>query len=311
MNLIRKAQMAACSLLFFLPSFAEGDGYVRLIANSDTTTGFAGGNIWSETVEDPSTRDYLVSGKYILKTASEEVVEAKSLTFGVINGAKGTYHVYYPVTFKGEGGVVFANGLCHIRATDVYIGGKATFSSPATDPFIFHGGYRNKFLAFTNDVHATESSGILVYSAIEDGDKKNGPQPFALEFRGNAEDFLGSVVVTSQYISAENPLTAKFTLAGKATYFGGSVIVDNGAVFNAGVDTSVGSVTLKRGATLDLSAVSSFEVRDNLTIDDGAVINLKDGINLKFGSLTLKNGVDLDLSLVSGLDVRDFTLEEG
>ena len=279
--------------------------------NSNVETGFKGEKIWSKDVEEPSTCDYLVAGKYIFKTANKEVVDAKSLTFGVVNGAKGKYHVYYPVYFKGSGGVIFANGLCHIRASDVYIGGKATFSSPATDPFIFHGGYRDKFLAFTNDVHATESSGILVYSAIEDGDVEHGPQPFALEFRGNAEDFLGSVVVTSQYRSAENPVTAKFTLAGSATYFGGSVAVDRGAVFKAGVDTSVGSLTLESGAILDLSSVASFEVRNNLTIDEGSVIKLKNGIKLKVGSLTLKNGADFDLSSVSCLEVQDFSIAEG
>ncbi|MBR6587364.1 MAG: hypothetical protein IKK82_08075, partial [Kiritimatiellae bacterium] len=271
MNFSRKAQVAACSLLLLLPVFAEKDGYVRLIANSDATTGFAGDNIWSPAVENPSLYDYLVSGKYILKTASEEVVEAKSLTFGVINGAKGTYHVYYPVTFKGEGGVIFANGLCHIRATSVYIGGKATFSSPASDPFIFHGGYRNKFLAFTNDVHAADSSGILVYSAVADGDSSNGPQPFALEFRGNAEDFCGSIVVTSQYTSAGTPVTASFALSGKASYFGGSVTVGKDAVFKTTIATSVDALTLRQGALLKLKTSEKLTVRTSLKVEGDPV----------------------------------------
>ena len=277
MNLIRKAQMAACSLLFFLPSFAEDDGYVRLIANSDITAGFAGGNIWSETVKDPSTRDYLVSGKYILKTASEEIVEAKSLTFGVINGAKGTYHVYYPVTFKGEGGVVFANGLCHIRATTVYIKGKATFSSPASDPFIFHGGYRDKALVFSNDVHAAKSSGILVYSAVADGDSNNGPKPFTFDFRGNSEDFLGSVVVTSQYTSAGTPVTASFSLSGKASYFGGSVTVGKDAVFKTTIATSVDALTLRQGALLNLKAGEKLTVRTSLKVEGDPITITLDG----------------------------------
>lgn len=270
MNL-RKALMVASSLLFLLPAFAEGDGYVMLKASSSEKTGFAGENIWSETVEDPSTRDYIVSGKYILKTASEEIVEAKSLTFGVINGAKGTYHVYYPVTFKGEGGVVFANGLCHIRATTVYIKGKATFSSPASDPFIFHGGYRDKALVFSNDVHAAKSSGILVYSAVADGDSKNGPQPFAFDFRGNSEDFLGSVVVTSQYTSAGTPVTASFSLSGKASYFGGSVTVGKDAVFKTTIATSVDALTLRQGALLNLKAGEKLTVRTSLKVEGDPV----------------------------------------
>ena len=270
-NFSRKALMVACSLMLLLSAFAEGDGYVRLIANSDTTTGFAGENIWSETVEDPSTRDYLVSGKPVLKTASEEVVNAKSLTFGVIGGAKGTYFVYYPVSFMGSGGVIFANGLCHIRATSVYIGGKATFSSPASEPFIFHGGYRNKFLAFTNDVHAAESSGILVYSAVADGDSSNGPQPFALEFRGNAEDFCGSVVVTSQYTSAGTPVTASFVLSNKASYFGGSVTVERDAVFKPMIATSIDALTLRNGALLNLKAGEKLTVRTALKVEGGPV----------------------------------------
>lgn len=40
---------------------ALADGYVTLTAKNSIETGFAGA-AWSETVEDPSTRDYLAAG---------------------------------------------------------------------------------------------------------------------------------------------------------------------------------------------------------------------------------------------------------
>ena len=49
-----------------LPALADG-GYVTLIGGSNSSTGFAGAT-WSEEVENPSTRDYLVSGRPVFYT---------------------------------------------------------------------------------------------------------------------------------------------------------------------------------------------------------------------------------------------------
>ena len=262
----RKSTMAlfASVVLPSLAVFADG-GYVTLTENNSEKTGFAGAS-WSETVEDPSTRDYLVAGT-TLKTMTQENVGARSLTFGLVDDTAGTFFAYYSTMFSGSGGVVFANGLCHIRATDVNIGGKASFVSPAKKPFIFHGGYRDKTLSFTNDVHSPASAGILVYSAVADGDSKNGPQPFTFAFKGDASDYLGTVVVTSQYNSAGSPVKATFALDGSASYFGGSVTIMKDAMFYPRIATSVETLTLCDGASMKMNAGHKLTVRAALNIE--------------------------------------------
>ena len=294
----------------FIPffAFAEGDGYVRLKENVDSVsynTGFYTENIWDEEVVKPSDRNYLISDNKIFSTKSGEIVPSRSMTFGEVNVSKGIYRAYYGVTFENEG-VVFANGACWTHYKNAVINGNVSVVSPKEYPFIFYNdGYRQGHMEFTGKVSAENDCGIVVYST------KMYSEPFHIKFSGDISEYYGEIVVTSQYDSVGATIPVELHFAGSAKEFGGAVFVGAGAVFKAEVDSSVGSLVLKNGSTLDLSNVSSFEVRGNLTIDEGAVIKLKDGINLKFGSLTLKDGVDFDFSLVSGLEVGDFTLEEG
>ena len=312
MNLIRKAQMAACSLLFFLPSFAEDDGYVTLQADVSYKEGYGFVSAkWSKTVEDPSATDYLVTGGKIFSSAYKETsIPARSITFGEVGGGKGHYRAYYGVEYTGSGGLVFANGSCWTHLASTIIDGDVTVVSPKEKPFlIYSDGYRGGLLKFNGFLKAAEGCGVIVHSGFYSVNE--GKKPYNLEFAGDVSGYLGSMIVTARYDSVGAVIPMTLTLSDSAMYFGGSLSFDHGAVFKPIVATSVDSLLMKNGSTLDLSSVSSFEVRGNLTLDEGVAINLKDGINLKFGSLTLKNGVDLDLSLVSGLDVRDFTLEEG
>ena len=279
----------------FIPffAFAEDDGYVRLTKNNSYAEGegFATAT-WDREVEDPSAVDYLVAGFTFYTGYKEYIVPARSLTIGElgVDGAEGDYFAYYGTHYSGSGGLILAKGMLHVNATSPKIGGKITFTSPKSEPFIFYSGKNKKeTLTFTNDVHAASDCGIIVHS----GGYVQGKHPFELKFSGDACDFLGEVVVTSQYNSAGTLLTTTFTLADKATYFGGSIVADNGAVFKAEVNTSVGSIILKRGATLDLSAVSNFEVRDNLTLETGA---------------TLKTSVDCSLAVLNGLTVGKGTV---
>ena len=206
---------------------------------------------------------------YTYYTLSTELIPARSLTIGEQGGKSGDYFAYYGAHYSGSGGLILAKGTLHVNATSPKIGGKITFTSPKSDPFIFYSGKNKKeTLTFTNDVHAASDCGIIVHS----GGYVQGKHPFELKFSGDARDFLGEVVVTSQYDSAGAFLTAEFSLDGEAKNFGGSIIVKKDAVFNANVDTSVDSLSLERGATLNLSDVSSFEVRNNLIIDYSTII---------------------------------------
>ena len=302
--------LAALVLPFF--AFAEDDGYVTLQADVSYKegNGFVSA-IWSKTVEDPSATDYLVTGGKIFSSAYKETsIPARSITFGEVGGGKGHYRAYYGVEYTGSGGLVFANGSCWTHLASTIIDGDVTAVSPKANPLLMYSdGYRGGVLKFNGFLKAAEGCGVIVHSGFYSVGE--GIKPYNLEFAGDVSGYLGSMIVTARYDSVGAVIPMTLTLSDSATYFGGSLTFDHGAVFKPTVATSVDSLLMKNGSTLDLSSVSSFEVRGNLTIDEGAAINLKDGINLKFGSLTLKDGVDFDFSLVSGLEVGDFTLEEG
>jgi hypothetical protein len=314
MNL-RKTLMAASSLLFLLPAFAEDEGPVVLTESASYKEGFGFATAkWSKEVEYPSTTDYLVTNGKTFSSAHKEMsIPARTITFGEIGGGKGIYRAYYGVEYTGSGGLVFANGECwtHLAETIIDIPNAGlTIKSPKEKPFlIYSDGYRGGVLKFNGFLKGAEGCGVIVHSGFYN--ESEGIKPYRLEFTGDVSGYLGSMIVTSRYDLAGSVIPMTFTLSGSATYFGGSLTFDHGAVFKPTVNTSVDSLLMKNGSTLDLSNVSGFEVRGNLTIDEGVAINLKDGINLKLGSLTLKDGVDFDFSLVSGLEVGDFTLEEG
>ena len=263
MNL-RKALMAASSLLFLLPAFAEEDGYVTLKASSSEKTGFAGAT-WSKDGVDSSTTDYLVAGTPVFKTRDGEVVPARSLTIGELgeDGKAGNYFAYYGAHYSGEVGLILAKGMLHINSSDVNIGGHVTFVSPKTAPVVLYSGKRDKYLAFTNDVHCASHCGIIAHS----GDSN----PFTLKFTGNVRDYLGEVIVTSRYDLAGSPIGATLEFTENASSFGGSVVLEDGAVLYPAVSTSVNSLTLKKGAALKFTADQSLSVRSSLVLPAGKI----------------------------------------
>ena len=268
MNL-RKALMAASSLLFLLPAFAEEDGYVRLLAESGyaQTQGFAGAK-WSKPVVDSSTTDYLVADGLIFSTAHKEYsVSARSITFGEKNGKAGHFRVYYSVDYIGEGGLVFVKGTSWKHYADITLGGKVTVKSPLNEPYVFYNdGNRGGFWRFSGTFGAEEDCGIVVFSA-----KKNTNQPFTFSLAGDVSKYYGSIVVTSQYVSAGSPIGATLEFTENASSFGGSVVLEDGAVLYPAVSTSVNSLTLKKGAALKFTAGQSLSVRSSLVLPAGKI----------------------------------------
>ena len=243
---------------------ALADGYVTLTKGNSykAGSGFAGA-AWSETVEDPSTRDYLAAGGYTFYTMQNEVVNAHSLTLGIVGGTECKYFAYYSATFNNEG-IVFANGEIYPRASPDMFGGKATFISPESAPYRFHGtNHRPVGFEFKDDVHCAAGNGILAYS--------QGTNGFHVTFSGDASDYLGSVVITSQYNKAGKAFGAEFKLSGTASSFGGSIIVRDGASFYPTITTSVKSLVLESGAALSLVAGNTLTVRTSLTVEGGPV----------------------------------------
>ena len=251
-----------CLLSCFMAFGAYADGYVTLTKSSNTTKGFANAD-WSETVDDPSTRDYLVNNERIFFTTSFETVTAHSLTLGEVGGTAGNFWAYYSATFNNEG-IIFANGEAYPRASEVEFSGKATFTSPESAPYRFHGeGWRPRGFTFNGDVHSDIGKGFLAYSQLTNG--------FYIAFTGDTSDYLGSVVVTSQYDSAGAPLGSALRLSGSASYFGGFIVMRDGTTFNPQITTSVGSLTLDEGSSLSLVAGSTLTVRTALTVNGGPV----------------------------------------
>ena len=241
---------------------ARADGYVTLTANSSTSKGFAGAS-WSETVDDPSTRDYLAAGGYTFYTTQNEVINAKSLTLGIVGGSECIFFAYYSATFN-NGGVIFATGEAYPRASQDTFSGKTTFTSPSTAPFRFHGtNYRPVGFTFAGDVHSIATAGILAYS--------QGTNGFHVTFSGDTSDYLGSVVITSRYDGAGAPYGAELRLSGSASTFGGSIVVRDGATFRPQIATSVGSLTLDPGSSLSLVAGKTLTVSAGLDVNGGPV----------------------------------------
>ena len=273
---------------------ALADGYVTLTKSSSTSKGFAGAD-WSETVADPSTRDYLVNNNRVFYTASGEIVNARSLTLGEVGGTAGNFFAYYSATFRNEG-IIFANGEVYPRASQDIFSGKATFTSPASAPYRFHGtDYRPVGFTIEGDAYSAATAGILAYS--------QGTNGFHLTFSGDTSAYLGSVVITSQYNSAGAPWGAELRLFGSASYFGGSIIVRDGATFCPQITTSVGSLTLDEGALLSLVAGNTLTVRTALTVNGGPVPVALSGapsatVNevTRYALLTMPSGSDCSAS---------------
>ena len=279
---------------------ALADGYVTLTAKNNYNTGFAGA-AWSETVEDPSTRDYLAAGGYMFYTMSAEIVNAKSLTLGIVGGTECDYYTYYSATFQNNG-IIFANGQARLNATAPTLSGNATFVSPASAPFRFFGTNKNdnRGFVFSGDVHSAATAGILVYA--------NTHTDFYFTFSGDTSDYLGSVVVTSNYDTAGAPLRAEFRLSGSASNFGGSITIRDGAKFHPTITTSVKSLALESGATLLMDAGNTLAV-GSLAIEGGATLSLVAGKTLAIiTSMTVNGGpVPVALSGAPSSEVKEVT----
>ena len=301
MNL-RKALMAASSLLFILPAFAEGDGYVRLVA-VDGVNGFYKATWSDNNVTDPSTRYYLVTDKKVYKNKQYEDIPSRSFSFGEVNvkGGSGNFYAYYSVKFLNEG-VVFAQGKSYLNVSDVIISGTARFTSPATAPFLFYGSSSRSPRGFTfaDKVYADSKCGILAHS--------KGTNGFYVAFSGDASEYCGSVVVTSQYDKVGKPWSADLIFKGDASRFGGSVVLEDGATVKAEIDTSVGSLTLKKGSAIELTSETTLEVRDSLVIEENALIKLTGGPKSIVSELTRYALIVMPAS--SECSIGNFTIED-
>ena len=82
----------------------SSEGYITL-KTSNGIDGFLKAE-WSESVEDPSKRDYLVTGGKVYKPGyiknSREPIPSRSFTFGEVDGGKGNFHASYDSEFLNE-----------------------------------------------------------------------------------------------------------------------------------------------------------------------------------------------------------------
>ena len=236
----------------FIPffAFAEDKGYVTLV-QCDGVKGFYGAT-WSETVDVPSNRNYLVTDNKTYKPSyvkdGYDWIPSRSFTFGEVNGGKGNFFIYYSSGFSNEG-VIFANGECYPNQTNPSIYGKIAIASPTTAPFVFRGsGKAERGIAFAGAVSCPENCGILAYSHMIGG--------FYLAFSGDVSKYYGSVVVTSEYDNVGRPWGANLIFKGDASCFGGSVTVGADATLDMRIAASIDKVTLREGARINVDVAS-------------------------------------------------------
>lgn len=239
---------------------ASAEDYVRLTVNKNNTTKFEDAS-WSEKVENPSTRDYLVADKKEFKPCTGEIVTARSLTFGELGGSVGNYYIYYTTKFENNG-VIFANGECYTRASDVTVNGLATFVSPSAAPFRFHDdGYRPRGITFGGKATAAADVHILAYA--------NKTNDFYLAFN-DASAFEGTLTITSNYTSAGAPYRAYLKL--DCPSFPGKVILKDGTWIANTVDCEVGQLSMGRGSEIRPGATL---LVDEFVLDEDAELNFK------------------------------------
>ena len=273
----------------------SSEGYITL-KTSNGIDGFLKAE-WSESVEDPSTRDYLVTGGKVYKPGyiknSWEPIPSRSFTFGEVDGGKGNFHAYYDSEFLNEG-VIFANGDCYPNQTYPTIYGKATIASPATVPFRFRGsGGAPKGITIADKVICPDACGILAYSH-----KTNG---FYLAFSGDVSQYCGSVVITSEYDKAGLPWGADLIFKENATFFGGSVTVGADATLKTEVGTSIDTITLKDGALLNIKVGCKLTARTAFSMEGERVVVKvsnapisEDGVRYDLLSIPAESNYDLD-----------------
>ncbi len=273
-NFRRYSAMLAAVLTLCGLSSAYAD-YVVYNKGSSSTAGFHGA-IWSPAEYgpsnvDPANYDYMVKDGKILYTSSHEQVGARSLTFGEVGGSKGYYRLYYDTTFTN--GLILANGAVRREygslVTVTAVNGPFQILSPKEEPFVFSDdNYRDSPMRFDGTFTGDATTGIKVT-------QRDNTAGFsvALYMKGSAENFLGEILVDGTKAVAVGSNTT-VTLYLENIAVGGDIVVTDGAYLNvaAGTGSSVKTLTLQDGATLQLSAPLTV---GDLTLPSDAVIPLK------------------------------------
>ena len=265
----RLGALTGVLFLSFMGLAADGsEGYVKLVA-CDGVKGFYGATWDPNDVTNYSERDYLVTDGKTYKPSyvkdGFDWIPSRSFTFGEVGKSKGGhFFIYYSSGFS-NGGVIFANGECYLNQTSPSIYGNITIASPIGAPYIFRdNGASPRGLTFAGAITCPVDCGILAYSY-----KTNG---FYLAFSGDASAYSGSVVITSRYDSVGQPWGANLIFKENATFFGGSVTVGADATLKTQVGTSIDTVTLKKGAALDIKAGCKLSVRSAFNKEDGPIV---------------------------------------
>ena len=231
--------------------------YVVYSSGSSATVGFHNA-AWSPSEYapsnvDPANYDYIVKGGKTLYTSDSEQVGARSLTFGEVNGTKGYYRLYYSTTFTN--GLILANGAVQryygSLITVTAVNGPFNILSPKDNPFLFTDhNYRSAPMRFEGTFIGDETTGFKVTQQQD-----TAGYSVSLYMKGSAENFLGEILVDgTKAVAAGSNTTVTLYLENIAV--GGNIVVTDGAYLNiaAGTGSSVKSVTLQEGATLQLSA---------------------------------------------------------
>ena len=257
------------SVLSLSMSWAVGaaEGYVTLIKDASYSAGYGFGYAayWSEVVDNPATRDYLVSNGRTFSTTQHEEVPAKSLTFGVVGGNKGKYRAYYGATYTGSDGLIFANGYLWTYYKSVTLeAAKFTVTSPKSEPFEFYStGYRNGDLTFSGDMYAAKDCGIVLYAQ----QLYNNTAPRFM-FKGVMSGYLGSIDARPLYDANGAPIPVELFFSEKASNLGGSLTLGKGTILTSAVNLSVDSLAIGEDVNINLTlGSSSIRVRNTLTIE--------------------------------------------
>ena len=278
---------------------------VNQVANGNNDKGLSDSALWGED-PDPE-NDYVAvkSSLYVSSTQSKNTFNGKSLTIGVVGGAAPTIYNYSSgsaearvANITGAGGLILANGVWLTRYggdTISYLkaeAGGVTVTSPASAPFKF-GNYTTRCggtIDISGKLRGADTSGLIVES-VPCTETKFAGYPVILRINGDATDFLGSVVVSNTSSGG-----AEFRLSGSASYFGGSITIRDGATFHPEITTSVGSLSLEQGATLQMDAGNALTV-GSLAIDSGATLSLVAGNTITVNTALAVEGGPVQIAL--------------
>ena len=133
-------------------------------------------------------------------------------------------------------------------------------------------------ITLAGKVSGKADAGMLVYSEAD---------YFYLAFSGDVSEYLGSVVVTSQYDSAGIPWGPDLIVKGDASHFGGSIEMRDGTILQVQTSTSVKSLVLKPGASLKITAGKTLAVRESFVKEGEEPLPITvDGAPSKFNEVS-------------------------